>query len=372
MKTLLYIILISISCSLLAQESSLIGTEIPVLYMPLGYVLESISGAGFQNCGNNHIANINSSNPASSSNFQKLSFGLSYQFESSEQPNWVADINCTREKNSYPQSIGLIVPLKSFRFGFGFSQRYNSLMDYGKMEISTIEQPDGTGKFISATKTEIVYCYSGLCSYSINNFLGAENVLSIGLASCLNDFNLREHLYNLRMSESVKGYGWTFGVQYNLADRAHFGFFYLKNPLFKDDFLFDGIAFRIDRKMPDKFNIELSYRLDSHTDIFTNFTKVYWHQLDDDLSNYTDVSGGIQTYLTNQLSLSVSFLSTGYHRNDQDLFYFNYYLNGLYVLGGLNYRFRHFDIDLAYVTSSRHSGDWRKQKIGKIALGFYL
>lgn len=372
MKTLFFIISLSIGCSLIAQQSSQIGTDISVLYLPHGYVLESISGSGFQNCGNNHIANIGSSNPASSSNFQKLSFGVSYQFESSVQPNWIADINCTREKNNYPQSIGLIVPLKTFRFGFDFSQRYNTLIDYGKTERMTVEQPEGTGEFFSATKTEIVSCYSGLCSYSINNFIGAENVLSIGIAGCLNDFNLREHLYNIRMKESAKGYGWTFGIQYSLADRAHFGLFYLKNPLFKDNFLFEGIAFRIDQKMPNKFSIELSYCLDSHSNIFTNFTKVYWHQLEDDLSNYTDVSGGIQTYLTKQLSLSVSFLSTGYHRNDQDLFYFNYYLNGLYVLGGLNYRFRHFDIDLAYVTSSRHSGDWRKQKIGKVAIGFYL
>lgn len=370
-KHTLLILALVISSILVAQDTKKLSSTIPVLYLPHGYVLESISGTGFQNCVNNHIANISSSNPASSSHFNKLSFGLSYQFESSTQPGWIADIVRMREQNKYPQSFGLIVPVKMFRVGLGYSQRYNSVLDFGQMEKITPDQPYGTGEFFSASKTEIVYCYSGIFSYSIHNFLGERNILSVGLMGSFNYLDLNERIHTIKMSEYTKDYSWTFGIQYNIANKFHFGIFYLKSPLFKDNFTFEGTKLKIDQKMPDKFNIEIFYRLNSHFNFLMNFTKVYWHQQSDDLSNYTDISGGVISNITKQISLSLCVLSTGY-QSDTYQKEINSNLYSAFLLGGLKLRFQHFDIDLAYVTSTKYSGEWRKQKIGKIALGFYL
>jgi len=370
-KSPLLILALIISSILIAQEAPKLSNTIPAVYLPHGYVLESISGTGFQNCVNNHIANINSSNPASSSYFKKLSLGLSYQFDSSIQPGWIADISRKREQNKYPQSIGLIVPVNMFRFGFGFSQRYNSVLDYGQIERITLEQPDRTGEYFTASKTDIVYCYSGLLSYSIDNFLSERNILSIGLEYCYNYLEIKNRLYTIKMSEDAKDYSWTFGAQYNIKDKIHIGLFYLSSPFFEDHFLFDGTELKIEEKIPDKFSIGISYNLNSYFNFSVDFAKVYWRQHSDNLSNYLDISGGVISNVTKQLSLSLSVLSTGYHSDSyfEDL---NRNLYSLFLLGGLNLRFQHFDIDLAYVTSTKYSGDWRKQKIGKISLGFYL
>ena len=370
-KHFLYILALITSSILFAQNVPKLSDNVPILYLPHGYVLESISGTGFRNCVNNHIANIGSSNPASSSYFQKLAFGVSYQFTSSSQPNWIADINCMRKQNNYPQSVGLIVPLNTFRFGIGISQRYNSVQDYGQMELTTPEQPDGTGEFYSATKTEIVYSYSGIFSYSIYDFLGKRNILSVGLMGGINYLNLKQSIYTIEMNENASDYSWAFGIQYNIANKIQFGLFYLNSPLFKDDLKFDGIGLKIDQKMPDKLNIGVSYYLNSYINFSINLEKVCWHQQSDALTNYINISGGVISNITKQLSLSLAFLSTGYHSETYQK-EINNNLYSLLLLGGLNLKFQHFDIDFAYVTSTKYSGDWRKQKIGKITLGFYL
>lgn len=41
-------------------------------------------------------------------------------------------------------------------------------------------------------------------------------------------------------------------------------------------------------------------------------------------------------------------------------------------MGGVNYKIQNFDLDFAFVTSTSLSGEWRKQKIGRISIGYHL
>jgi hypothetical protein len=367
-KRILLVPVIIFYSILTAQDVPKINDEIPILYLPHGYIIESISGTGFQKIVRNNVSNINSNNPASASNFTELSFGLSCQFESLRQPAWTYDF---KRKSKYPQSLGLIIPIKMFRLGLGFNQRYSSILDFGEMELVTTEQPDGTGEYFNITKTEVVYSYSGIFSYSIKEVLGENNNLSLGLMSNINWLDLNEQIYTTEMDKQFTDYSYTLGIQYTVGHKYYFGLCYLNGPLFKDRFMFEGEEIYINQKMPDKMSLSFFYNMNSHIDISVNLDKVYWRQQSDDLLNYYDISSSIIGKMTKQISLSLAVLSTGYHSKSYQK-QINNNLYGLYLLGGLNIRLLYFDVDLAYVTSTRYSGDWRKQKIGKITIGFYL
>jgi long-subunit fatty acid transport protein len=187
----------------------------------------------------------------------------------------------------------------------------------------------------------------------------------------MNILNIKEKIYYDRIDEDFNELSWTIGIQYKDMNNNQIGISYIKSPLFRDSFMYEDNKIKIDGKMPDKLQFGILYSFNPHFGISLDLTNVYWHQRSDDLYNFADISGSIRTNITKQISFSLGFLSTGYN---SDLYYFdlNSNLRGFYLLGGLNLRLRHYDIDLAFAKNTESSGDWRKQKIGKITIGFYL
>jgi hypothetical protein len=376
-KSVLLFILLLLAVSLSAQSLS---TKVFGLNKtPQGFVLETISSKGFQSSGINHPANMNSMNPAAIYAFESLSAGLSYQWDYYKMPNWYANIEHGRIHNTYPQSVGLVMPFNNVRLGLGFSQRFNSQLDFGKMEITTIDHPDGTGEFMHAIKNVRVFSYAGNLSYIIKPFVSSKNTISVGLQGNYNTLYINHTMYlddETILSEDedrTDNIGWKAGIVYDRAERIQIGLFYEKNPFFDDD-LYKGdiLVGKIRDKMPDKVILGMICYVGQSVSLSTEIAKVYRSNKEDlwFLSDSYDISFGLSGNIGERITCSLGFLSTPYHHeNVQDM---DLILYGQFLLGGMNLRFDHFDIDCTIVTSTMQAGDWRKQITGKMILGYYL
>jgi len=398
MKNIFCIIALIVAAgSILPQELTQTDTELECVFLTQGYVFEPISGKGFLTSTGNHISNISSSNPAALEHFQTVSFGASYQAESAIKPAWITDINHERDNGNLPQSLGLVVPYKSLRFGLGMSQRYNSILNLGTFEKTTMEHPEGTGEFITLTNLNTVRSYSGLVSYSFHNAIMENDQLSIGVQYNYNLLDVEERLYYYTLDAELENSGWTYGLIYAVSDRFKLGAFYEANASFRGQVQFGGKDLSMptypyvggDNQMinpvytgeytllgrpPDKFHAGFLYRLISPVTIAVDLNHVYWSQLSENTSDHDDFSLSVTGEMTKNISLSLSLLSTDRRYDDElnDLFHMNGRLTGFLFLTGLNFKMRHFDLDFAFVTDVFNSGEWRKQNIAKIGLGVYL
>jgi hypothetical protein len=398
-KIMLMIWLVCLLFNIRAQVTREGLDAIPEPFKTQGFVIEPISGSGFDKSVNTHIANITSSNPAILYDFNGMALGLSYQFESAIKPAWIADLDYHRGATYIPQSFGLVMPLNRFRIGAGFSQRYNSIFEYEPMAITSAEQPEGTGELFSASETGVVYCFSGHLAYALNTMLQTDDELCIGIQLNYNLLDFENRIHHVEAQSTGSAPGWAAGLHYRIAKNFQAGLFFEKSPHFDEKFeiksddliiqhdidtalignnqnIFAAIRseFFIKEKLPDKLNFGLLYRLSPVIKIVGDLTYVYWSQLSEGTENHLDISGCLTVDLFKNGNLTLGFLSTGRKYDDEIDRYFNTNQNlyGLYLSAGMNIRFHSYDIDFAFLTSTSSSGEWREQNIGKIGVGVYL
>jgi len=101
-------------------------------YFPYGYVFQTLSEYGPSNNSLIGIWNIGSSNPASTTDFQKAQLSVSYQYKTPAKLDNDFLINSKLEQSNkaIPQAVSLLFPYKSLRFGFSFSSVYSILFSY--------------------------------------------------------------------------------------------------------------------------------------------------------------------------------------------------------------------------------------------------
>ncbi len=137
MKYLLATLLLPFS--VYADDEDRIGTEKPVFLQSI--TIESQNATGFSNMLTSVAAEIGSGNPAGLDNFSSFAAGFNYYFQS--EADYYADIKIYRAKAWLPSSVGFVYPLENWRFGLSYRQKYSNYTDYGKIQITTIENPDG-------------------------------------------------------------------------------------------------------------------------------------------------------------------------------------------------------------------------------------
>ena len=395
---MLIVLIAVMSVHLDAQVSG----EIRAAFLTQGFVLESLSGLGFPGSNFTTISNISSCNPASLYDFETLSLGLSHQFDSELYPAWIAGIGHKRVNNYFPQSVGLVFPINIFRFGLGFSQRYNSILDFGKIPIVTLEQPEGTGETFSACDTTTIKVYSVLVTYSFQNVLFRNDNIHLGLQCNLNRLDLIKRIWHTRLvAEGFSG-SWSAGVRYDfqhaILPDAQIGIYFEKGAEFRETGKIQGedlkIVYDVDNQennqtivsslnnnsfpvvaiLPDKLHLGFLIQPLSPLKLTFDLTEIFWNQVQDNNKDHIDISGSVIFQPFKTITTSIGFYSTDRKYNDETNSYFN--INGklkaFFITGGVIVHFNHFDIDLSYANSNSYSGSWRKQTIFKFGIGLYL
>jgi len=365
-----------------------------------GLVLENLSSLGFVQNSNYAIENISSSNPASLINFDSLLVGVSYQYVSEQNPGWIVDIINKRAYPFLPQSIGAVYPLDNLRIGIGISQRYNSLLDYGEIPFTTVENPYGTGQSFSPKFETLIIGFSNLCSYSLPSLFYKNDVLSLGFQVNIDRMDYNSKLARTEGTSGGLSTSYGFGIHYKFEKRLHlglfeFGFFYEKGSSFREELRTNNninlvrvsedslrqnnyyvvqSSMDVIAKTPDKLNYGFIYSPERMLHFSLNSRTVYWNKIRSDCQNCSEFSCSVIFDYSKTERFSFGLLSsnpqiTNNRFYSQDA---NENMKAIYVTLGLHIENYRFIYDLSLADNHNYSGAWRKHTILKGAIAIKL
>ena len=369
------------------------NNDTQVIIAPQGFGINLLNSKGNSSI-DNDISNIGFINPASLSNFDNYSLGFSYQFSSSIDEAYIADIGTSRKNDWMPQSAGAIFKLDDFSFGFGFGQKYNGSLDFDSIPITTSQYPDGTGEFITVEYKTRVQSYSLSASYSFPELFDETSSLEIGFRYSYNHLKFYEKLWELTIDESDNVGSYAIGFQYSNQisnnKMLRIGFSYEIEPDFgkvyeyTNDLIYvydpDSTGripayinskFNLVGSVPDKFNLDVSADLTESFRLNAMITGVMWEADNDNIKNQLEFSASGIYRINEMFAPSFGFYYTD-KNFDEDFFDINEKNNALFLIGGLRFNYDIFSADLAIADSHLFSGDFRKQTIGKLAIGVQL
>jgi long-subunit fatty acid transport protein len=290
--------------------------------------------------------------------------------------------------------VGIDYPLKSFRVGLGFSQRYNSVLGMDAMEITTEYQPEGTGEFFTAESNNLISCYSLQFSRAMDNLIMTGDQFCIGIRFNYNRVDFVDRIYHTEAKASGGALGGALGLRYGFSDNVQVGIFYERNPYFKEKFEIEGTDLVIEHdpliggnnpvinakfdnkfflkdKLPDRLTMGFLYRVNEKLEMTLEAAGIYWHQWDDRAVNSVEISGGLLGHITRHFSLSMSLLSTDRKYKDNTASYIYESQEALFLLAGVNVHLESVDFDVALAKTVAYD-KWRKQSIAKFSLGYHL
>ncbi|HCY76980.1 MAG TPA: hypothetical protein DHV28_13750 [Ignavibacteriales bacterium] len=388
MKKLVMFLVLIYSTLTLPQRS-----DTQAIITPQGFGINLLNSKGNSSI-DNDISNIGFMNPAAISNFDNYSFGLSYQLSSSIDEAWIADIGTSRKNDWMPQSAGAVFKFDDFSFGLGFGQKYNGSLDFDSIQITTTQDPDGTGEYFQVEYKTRVQSYSLSASYSFPEVFNESSSLEIGFRYSYNHLKFYEKLLGIQIDESDNIGSYAIGLQYSnqISNSRIFiiGFSYEIEPDFEkiyeytNDLIYvydpDSTGripayinskFNLVGSVPDKFNLDVSADLTESFRLNAMITGVMWEPDNDYIKNQLEFSASGIYRINEMFAPSFGFYYTD-KNFDEDFFDINEKMNALYLIGGLRFNYDIFSADLAIADSHLFSGDFRKQTIGKLAIGVQL
>ena len=388
MKNLIFILLIIYSTITLSQNN-----DTQAIIAPQGFGINLLNSKGNSSI-DNDISNIGFMNPAAISNFESYAFGLSYQLSSKIEEGWIADIGTSRKNDWMPQSACGVFNFDNFSFGLGFGQKYNGSLDFDSIQITTPEDPFGTGEYFQVEYKTRVQSYSLSSSYSFPEVFGESSSLDIGFRYSYNHLKFYEKFWEMTIDESDNIGSYAFGLQYSsqISDSRmlRVGFSYEIEPDFEKVYEYNnGLIYISDPdsngripayinskynlvgSVPDKFNLDVSADLTEFFRINTMITGVLWEADNDYIKNQLEFSASGIYRINEMFAPSFGFYYTD-KNFDEDFFDINEKNNALFLIAGLRFNYDIFSADLVIADSQLFGGDFRKQTIGKIAIGVQL
>lgn len=381
MKTIFIGALCLISINVYSQ-SDIIDWLIP----PQGFGIQYLNSTG-NSAIINDVTNIGVINPASISNFNNLSFGISYQINPTIDKGWLSDSPVKRNNQFLPQSAGAIYKFDNLSFGLGLNQLYNIKTEFN-WNSSGYGLPDIT-EFEGN-----VYSYSAVAAYSFNELFKQNSRMDLGLNITYNQVNFSQNDYGRLIELTDNAIIFIFGIQYsvkNNEDReTSIGISYKTNTKFQSNYQTQSGTTVIIRKIdsylsinnvqaeniisgniPDKFNIDLAVDFSSSIKLLASGTGIFWKKDSNRLNDQFEFSLGSVYKINDMFSPAFSIYYTG--RNYELVFFdLNEKFDALFLIAGLKFDYNIFSADLAIADSHLFSGDYRKQTIGKLAIGVHL
>ena len=355
--------------------------NIDALIPPQGFDIRLLNSAGTSSI-NNDVSNIGFMNPASISNFDNLSIGLSYQFNSDIDKGWINDSKVKRQYNLIPQSAGSTIKWKHLTFGLGFAQNYNSRVDF-VWNPNSFEDPEIT-EFRGRVSS-----FSAIAAYTVEEVFNGSS-LSLGFSYTLNsvDFASKNNESEISLSDNAGNY--SFGILYSVKNisgrKTALGFSFTTNTKFESEYFYSSfpVIIRHDSEsslavaqnlvegnIPAQFNFDISTDLTEKLLLNGSLTGLFWNTNNTQLKDQLEVSASMVFKLNENFSPAAGFYYTD-KKYDPDIFDFNNKFNAVFLIAGLKLNFNMFNADLTIADSHLLSGEFRKQTIGKISLGIKL
>lgn len=391
MRKLLFILALAfLSFNIYSQSAN---SNIQLL--PQGDPLGELNGLGNSGLVNNTF-NIGFINPAALSNFNDISFGVSYEFQNRLTDAWIApNMGFKRHTNFVPQSAGFIYPVGNFRAGLAMSQGYNGGIDLGLIAVTNTQNPDGTGEYIDVTEKKMLYKYSFSASYMFEGIIDGGD-LSIG-----GRFNINRMTDELEQVEMIfGGSNWAAGITFRkkMGESKYFqaGLFFekiasldLKETIGPKLYVTptNGDSTRppaysnydtgpIKAEFPSKLKFDFDISVLSRVKFLGSLSEVFWYSVEPKNRDQLEFAGSVVYKFSDMISSSAGFITSQkkYDDSQTHLVYYNANdnLRAIFLTLGAEVNLDNFVIDISLADSHLLSGYWRKQTIGKIGVGYSL
>ena len=386
-KRIISIIFIYLLLSIGYTQTRLASQE-TLFYLPQGFVLDALSGYGYNKSTKSSISNILAGNPANNQDFDNITIGFSYQFDSKIGEAWIVDFGHSRTRLSLPQSAAVIVPYNNFRFGIGMNQLYNSELDYGTIYAARLN-PDSAQGYIDIVihpkKEVIIFRNSISASYCFSEHGSPLNSLCLGIQFNSNYLSYKFNLGYLAGSDPIipgtsevnKDFfannfnvGFRYGIKPSAGSAVVAGVYYESAVDYDIADVADGI--RYIGHIPAKSNFGIMFEPNINFNFSGDLSYIFWEDIDTDHQNRLEFAFNSCFRLSYNLSVSTGIFHTDrVYRNVDSDFDFNRF-EANYLIGGITFRNDWFSFELAIADSRLVSDEWREQYIIKSGLGFQL
>ncbi len=379
LRVILIILLFTLSCF-----AQLRGPNQLFVY-PQSLTIDSYNSIGFSNMNVSAVSDISSANPASLYQFENISFGLNYLYLS--KTKLYSDISLTSSKVLPLVTFGFIYPLNNFRIGLAYHQKYNNYLDFGKMEIITIENPEGTGEFFISYSERIIHSPSLLSSYTMIDIFG-DDKLSIGLQVFWDFLKIEDKMYKTKFHLEGNSLSWKLGVLYEYKKEIFFSCIYEKGNKLEGEFeIEDGLIFLdIDEdgnkipqlrpkyfmKLPDKLSFGITVEVLNKLILSMSASSVFWESVNDTYKNNLDLSASTIFKLNQYVMLSLGLYNSDFNNKTSGYYYSGMNYNSSFIGIGVNWRINNFNILCELIDNSLYSSEIRKQTQVKLGLNYSL
>jgi hypothetical protein len=389
------LLLLIVFLNLFAGDPDRIDPNNRIRLYDQGFVLESLTGYGISSSTNFPIFNISTGNPASISAFNTFAVGFSNQFDSKVESFPIDDASFQRLNNFVPQSAGLIYPLQNLRIGAGFSQKYSGEIIFNKIEITTVNDPQGTGEFYTPSFKNAIHAASALASYQFQNLLLQTDQLSVGLQFNLNFLNAEQSIAHTTAKLNANHGNWKFGFTYNggseQMETFRLGLYFETGVKISGNVEFEGPELLT--ADPDSSMLGNNERITADLEPYPRYAEIppqmvfgflvrlstkfallgdlgysWWGNLGEPYQNKLDFSNSLLFNLSENIGFSFGFAFL----QDNSTSQFAGNLDAFYLSAGMIARLKMFELQFALADSHLSSAEDRRQTVGKLGIGFRL
>lgn len=384
------LILLLVFANLFAGDPDRIDPRNQIFLYNQGFVLESLSGYGVSSSTRLPIFNISTGNPASMSSFKTFEIGFSNQFDSKVESFPIDDASFERINNLVPQSAGLIYPFQDFRIGAGFSQKYSAEILFNEIEITTVNDPQGTGETFSPTFKNAIHTASALASYQIPNLLSPTDQLSVGFQFNLNFLDADESIARTTAKLNANHANWKFGFSYSggieRTETFRLGLHFETGVKISGNVEFEGPGLLTSD--PDSSMLGNNERITANLESYPRYAEIppqlvfgflvslsskflllgdlgysWWSNLGEPYQNKLDFSNSLLFKASQNIGFSIGLAFLQGFVGDSD---------AVYLSAGMIGRLNKFELHLALANSHLSSAEYSRQTVGKLGFGFRL
>lgn len=388
MKKIYIIVFILVNFQIHAQDIARVGITNQTVIFLQNINIDSYNCIGFSNISYSQASEIGSANPASLSNFNSMSTGLLFQYNT--PIDYYLDLSLERDKQWLPSSFGMVYPLNNISLGISYHQKYSSFLDYGKMAITTSQNPDGTGEFFESSSEIIIHSPSAIFTYTIGNVFKDEDRFSIGAQLYWDYWQQEEKIWKTTASIGVGDFSFKTGLLYKLNNTVSFGLLFEKGIYMEGELELSEsnliqidpdtlgnngiIATKINPKyrieLPDKLSCGMSTILKENVILSTTITSVFWHNINDNYKNQIEFSANTIFSCFNNLDLTLGIYLTDRESKDQEIFSYSSPNNASYFNIGARTKINNILMQFEIMDSHLISVDVREHTIFKFGINY--
>lgn len=395
MRKMFFLSFMLILSGRLLYPQTTITTELELL--PQGYSIASLSGYGTSGLVNSAV-NQGFVNPSALGNFERITAGLSYQYGSSIDDMWGQRITIKNNNSFMPKSASLILPYRALRIGLSAGQLYNQLLDFGEIRETSMENPDGTGRTYRFITRNAIYTYSLTAAYVLKDLFSSD-AFSLGVRYNRNYLHRTDEFGQKAKtsgnSDNISAgadYTWYLsgqkylraGVSYDSEIRIDGKVKFDEDPAYVQHEINDDLIGNNDQitvpvsdlvliaRVPAKLSLDVDLSIIKDVKLLGTFRRIYWDHVTN-AENQTEFAGNILYGFSPSLSASAGYYSSDYRLKGGNLVNrHNDRFKAGFLTCGVVFSYSRYTFDLAVADGHLFSGDYRKQTIGKLAVGIIL